>query len=103
MLKTSKREEEIIQKTTKLIVEYCNPKKIILFGSRAKQSNRKSSDFDFAVDCDPPTDKSMRELKESISTYSGLYSVDIVFLNKLDAEFIEIIKQTGKVIYEKGN
>lgn len=48
--------------------------KIILFGSRAKKEHKE---------------------------LSGIYSVDLIFLEQTSNEFKEIIKETGITIYEK--
>ena len=55
-----------------------NPKKIILFGSRARGDYRKNSDIDIAVDLDLSF-REKRKLKEKIDLISGLYSVDLIF------------------------
>ena len=55
-----------------------NPKKIILFGSRARGDYRKNSDIDIAVDL-VLSFREKRKLKEKIDLISGLYSVDLIF------------------------
>jgi len=77
-----------------------NPKKIILFGSRAKGNHRKQSDIDIAVDLDL-TFREKRKLKEKLEEISGLYTVDLVFLNEIPQYFKQKILEEGIVIYEK--
>ena len=95
------RENEIIEAVKKIIVSHFDPKRIILFGSRAKGCNDSHADFDFAVDCQKPDIAGERKIKEDIDPAVGLYSVHIVFLPAVDVSFKEIILETGKVIYEK--
>ncbi len=77
-----------------------NPNKIILFGSRAKGNFRKNSDIDIAVDIELNF-RERRKLKERIYVISGLYSVDLVFLDSVDEEFKEKILEEGRILYEK--
>jgi len=43
----------------------------------------------------------MRELREKLEEISGLYKVDIVFLESVDKEFKDIILKRGKILYER--
>ena len=97
----SNREKEIFKNTVNLLISYFGPCKIVLFGSRAKNINKRYSDFDFAVDTKKPSMKIQRKLNEEIDKYSGLYSIDIIYLNSINKEFKNIIIKTGKVVYER--
>jgi len=93
---------EKLEKIVKVLSENLKPKKIILFGSRAKGNNYNGSDIDLCVVGAKELDKrNLRKLKEKIDDISGLYSVDLIFYEKIDEEFKKIILETGKVIYEK--
>lgn len=88
----------------RLIVEEIikhNPKKVILFGSRARGEEKPNSDIDIAVDMDIDF-RQQRKLKEKLEEVSGLYTVDLVFLNQTSPEFRQKILSEGKVLYEKG-
>ena len=95
----SDREKQILQKVTEILETELHPKKIILFGSRAKGKFRKHSDFDFAIDTVEPDNISRRKLSEKIESISGLYKIDIVFLENVDRDFKKIIINSGKVLY----
>ena len=95
------REKEIVEEVAGILKKYLAPKKITLFGSRAKGTNRFGSDFDFAVDGGKPESGIHSEIFEAIDEIAGLYSVDVVFLDNVDPGFKEIILETGKVVYEK--
>jgi len=99
---SSIREEKILQESVDLIIKELNPEKIILFGSRAKGESSKGSDFDIAVEVtDMPERKKIRMVKESLDEISGLYTIDLSLLNKLDNSFKNIILNTGKTLYER--
>lgn len=94
--------EQKIKKIVKYLVEKTKPIRIILFGSRAKGNNRKSSDIDLAVDTKTKIDfRTKRKIKEEVKKISGLYSVDIVYLSEVDKDFKNLISSTGIVLYEK--
>lgn len=98
----TKREKGIIENVIKILKEEVNPERIILFGSRAKERNDETSDFDFAIDSASVNIRCIRRIRERIEPISGLYSVDIIFLDEVDKDFRKIIISTGRVIYEKG-
>ena len=96
------REKQILNSALNILKESLNPSRVILFGSRGKDIAGISSDFDFAVDCDGVNLEMKREIKESIEAISGLYKVDVVYLNEIEKDFKDIILKSGKVIYERG-
>lgn len=95
------REKEILNKVIKTLKEHVNPKKIYLFGSRAKNTHRNGSDFDFAVTGKTPAFESQKRIEDKIADFAGLYKIDIVYLENVDEGFRELILHEGKVIYEK--
>ncbi len=98
-LKSEKKVAYYIKKIVEVIKKY-NPKKIILFGSRARGDNKVTSDIDIAVDIDLSF-REQRKLKEYIDKVSGLYSVDLIFLPKINEKFRKKILKEGKILYEK--
>ena len=99
--KVNNREKEITRGAIDVLVREIMPSKIILFGSRAKGENGTHADFDFAVDSPKPDISVERKIREKIEDISGLYKIDVVYLNDVDAEFKKIILKTGKVVYER--
>ncbi len=99
----NERENEILRGTIEVLKRHLDPSQIILFGSRAKNSNDKSADFDFAVTTPKPMICVQRKMAEEIDKVSGLYKVDIVYLPSVEEEFKDIIAKTGRVVYERRN
>jgi len=94
--------KSILNKIVRLLIDEVNPTKLILFGSRSKGNARRGSDIDVAVEGGKSlSHREERKLKEKIEEISGIYFVDIVFLEKTSADFKNMIRKTGKVIYEK--
>ena len=77
-----------------------NPEKIILFGSRARGDYRENSDIDIAVDVNLSF-REKRKLKEKIDLISGIYSVDLIFLDEVEDCFKNKILKEGKMLYAK--
>ncbi len=96
-----KREKEILENAVSILRKRLNPDKIILFGSRAKETKKSRSDFDIAVNKKKPSRDKARSLKGEISQMAGLYKVDIIFLKSVEKSFKEIVLKTGRIIYER--
>jgi predicted nucleotidyltransferase len=89
--------ERINLKKIDLIVDELkkySPKKIILFGSRARGDNLKNSDIDIAVELDLSF-REKRKLKEKIDLIAGLYSVDLVFFDEMSDELKRKVLKEG--------
>jgi len=102
MLKNTKeelREKEIFFNLISLLKKELKPEKILLFGSRAKSDKHLHSDFDIAVTGKKINFRDLRELEEKIDDISGLYSVDLIFLDSCEEDFKNIVLRTGKVLY----
>ena len=97
----SPREKEILDETVDVIKRYLKPKRIWLFGSRAKNKAAPTSDFDFAVETNQKDKRIRRKVKGFAEVISGLYKIDIVYFDDIEKEFSELIQKTGKVLYEK--
>ena len=76
--------------------------KVILFGSRAKDTCWEYSDVDLAIS-GSFTSADYFDFKEAIEDLPGLLLFDVVDLNSrlISPELLEEIKKDGVVIYEK--
>lgn len=95
------REKQIMSATLRLLKKELLPRRIILFGSRAKGHGRRGSDFDIAVDARPPRSMKRRLITEAIENIAGLHRVDLIFLSQVSREFRNIIENTGITLYER--
>lgn len=88
----------ILEEVFRKIIEICRrngASKVILFGSRAKETARERSDIDIAV-CGV---HDMEKLQEEIEDIPTLYMVDLdTCENQL---LLEDIEQYGRKIYEE--
>jgi len=94
-------ETKAIAKIVDTITQYLSPKRIFLFGSRARRQAGQYSDFDIAVEDVDMGIRIERKLKEALDIELGIYTVDLINLDKVDPKFKALILQQGKVIYER--
>lgn len=75
--------------------------RIVLFGSRARGSNKPTSDIDLAVYVLPEF-ISKGYFSSEIDDLATLFKIDVVFINDhTDTNLVENIKKEGVIIYEK--
>ncbi len=73
-----------IKKIVKYLIEKTKPTKIILFGSRAKKNNRKSSDIDLAVDTKTEVDfRTKRKIKEEVKKFQDFMMLTLYIYVRL--------------------
>ena len=92
--------EKNIAQIIHVITEFVQPQQIILFGSRARGVAHCYSDYDIAligVDMDHRTE---RRLKQALDDRLGVFTVDLINMDKVDPEFQDIIMQNGMMVYE---
>ncbi len=95
-----KRDKQIIQSALRILKRELAPRRVILFGSRAKGHARPHADFDIAVDARVPSLKQKLHLEDQLETVAGLYRIDLVFLSRVSKAFRRVIENTGDVLYE---
>lgn len=83
------------------IVKEYHPNKVILFGSRAKNTNSFNSDYDLAIESKKISFRTKRKIYEKLDEMMGLHKIDLVYLNEVDEAFRDIIIKSGKIIYER--
>ena len=93
--------EEKIVESLKAHRDKLRGHKIVLFGSRARGSANRLSDFDIAVDGAKPLDlTTFFEIEHSLHQLPTLYPVDWIDLNRASPKLREIARREGRVIYE---
>jgi uncharacterized protein len=97
----TKREKEILSNSLRLLQQELSPRRIFLFGSRAKGHAALGADFDLAVDGPVPGREAQRSIKERLEEIGGLHTIDLVFLRRVSKDFENLVLQTGKLLYEK--
>lgn len=89
---------EVLQQIVDAIVRHARPRKIVIFGSRARGSFSRTSDVDIAVECDKGGTFIRNGIEDDIRT---LLKLEIVNLGEVDQRLREEIRNEGIVLYEK--
>ena len=102
-------QEELIRYITDKIVEKFNPRRIILFGSRACGEAREDSDYDLFIEME--TEKRQAERAIKVDELFGLHSwsmdvfvftpQEIAALRSAKRSFLAVIEQEGRLLYER--
>ena len=94
--KLSELDRRLIDQILDVILKYTTPKKVIIFGSRARGDFKKTSDIDIAIDSEEDIDFVREILDEEVET---LLKFDVVNLRKVNEDFKRRILEEGIVIY----
>ncbi len=88
----------LITQIVETIVRLASPKRIILYGSRARGDYSPVSDIDIAVECDEGKALIRNEIDDEIRT---LLKVEIVDVDEIGSQLRFEIEREGRVLYEK--
>jgi predicted nucleotidyltransferase len=98
--KLSGLDRKLVDQILNVILKYTNPKKVIIFGSRARGDFKETSDIDIAIDSEEDIDFVREILDEEVET---LLKFDVVNLRKVNENFKKRILEEGIVIYGEAN
>ena len=79
--------EKYIDFIKEIIENYLQNCKIYLFGSRVKNTAKKYSDIDIALDCQNLNDNILLKIKNDFENSTLPYEVDVVDLNTISTTF----------------
>jgi len=91
-------EKEVYKNLINYFQDNISINKVILFGSRAKETENINSDIDLCIGF---TGKSKGSIVEEINDVIGIYSCDIVFLDSLNENIEKQINRDGIEIYSE--
>ena len=83
------------------IVRRVRPKKIILFGSRARADAQERSDYDVAIDDEQMTPALLAQIRADMEELPTLLKVDLVWLNRAAGSLQQRILNEGSILYEQ--
>jgi len=92
--------DDNIERITHTIREFVKPDKIILFGSRTHGTAHRYSDYDIAVSGVNMDHRTERLLKQALDDRLGVFTVDLISIDRVDKQFRDMILQSGEVLYE---
>ena len=91
--------DSVIVEIKKISSEYKNIK-VVLFGSRSRNNNKKKSDYDIAVFSNTMNEIDKAIFFDKIQNISTLKKIDLIFLDNSvkEDDFIRNIKKEGIII-----
>ena len=89
---------DLLKQIVDAIVRSAHPKKIVIYGSRARGDFSETSDVDIAVECEESEEFIRNGIDDEVRT---LLKLDIVNLGDVDQKLREEIRNEGIVVYEK--
>jgi predicted nucleotidyltransferase len=90
--------EQIIVDT---IIKRARPKRILLFGSRARDDAHERSDYDIAIDDEQLTPALLARIRADIEEIPTLHQIDVLWVNNTTGAFRQRILSEGRVLYER--
>ena len=93
--------EKAIQQLIEKLSHVPTIKRIILFGSRARNDAEDRSDIDIAIDCPTATDLEWTHIYFIADEIDTLLKIDMIRYDTASQELREKIQLEGKVLYER--
>ncbi|MBN1773615.1 MAG: nucleotidyltransferase domain-containing protein [Deltaproteobacteria bacterium] len=83
------------------LVLFLQPRRVILFGSRARGDHMPKSDIDLAVDAPAHDTRAWFDLLDDLDRDPPtLLDIDVVFLDEVGPEFRRRVECEGRVLHE---
>lgn len=95
-------DDKVLKELSKIFNNYYRVQKVLIFGSRARRDNKKTSDVDLAVFSEDISDREFNLLVDEINEIDTALSFDVVHFEKLKKDSLkENIIKDGILIYER--
>lgn len=88
------------QKIIQALLQRSKPRRIILFGSRARGDADERADYDIALDDEHLTHVALAYIRADLEELPTLRNIDVVWLNRTAPILRERILSEGKILYE---
>ena len=88
------RIRELVREVAEIIQRYLGKGRsysLYLFGSRLKNRALEGADIDLALSCPDLSESDFRKIKREIENIRTLHSIDLIHLERVDADFREIV------------
>jgi predicted nucleotidyltransferase len=95
-------ESDVIgQKAVEILIRLAQPKRLWLFGSRARQDHRMGSDYDFALEDLVLGSGERWKVTEALEMLPTLRQFDVVWLDTASKFLREQVSKEGICLYER--
>lgn len=89
------------QMIVNIIVRFAQPKRIILFGSRAREDAEERSDYDIALEDEHLTRSALANIRADLEELPTLLKIDLVWMSQAPATLRQRISEEGRILYEQ--
>jgi HEPN domain-containing protein/predicted nucleotidyltransferase len=111
MIRAAEVMDERLEAMTRLVVAEWAPRRVILFGSRARRKHRTDSDYDLMIVIDSPgsVDACEREIRERVSSADAPVDVCVVSTRSFERRRLDVgtleyaADREGVVLYDGGS
>lgn len=94
--------EAAVQQLRALFRDYPTIRRVVLYGSRAKETYRKRSDIDLCVEAADMTFSELLAIENRVDDLLLPWKVDLSLLRQIESpDLLEHIQRVGKVFYDK--
>jgi predicted nucleotidyltransferase len=94
-----KPDDSLEQMIVNTIVKRAKPKRVILFGSRARADAQARSDYDVAIDDQDLTPAILAQIRAEMECLPTLLNIDLVWMNRAAPSLRQRIIDEGKTLY----
>ncbi len=100
---TAKPRPALEQKIIQTILHRSKPRRIILFGSRARGDADERSDYDIAIDDEHLTRAALAHIRADLEELRTLLNIDLVWMKQATPVLRQRILSEGKILYDQKN
>lgn len=100
MIQSASVSDSVLERLTKAIVEHVHPRRIVLFGSRARGDARPDSDYDVMVEEEQEPESEWNRASEITDAISQRLSVDVQITVRTPARFERRRDDVGTIDYD---
>lgn len=94
--------ESAVQKLKAIFSDYPTIRRVILYGSRAKGTNRRGSDIDLCLDAPEMTFSELLAIENRVDDLLLPWKLDLSLLHQIEnPDLLEHIQRVGKIFYDK--
>lgn len=98
---TAETHDALLARLADCVRELVEPRRLLLFGSRARGTAGLWADFDLAFSGGRRDVRSLRRAREALDRVAGPFLVDLVDLDACDPAFRAQVEAEGRVLFER--
>jgi uncharacterized protein len=94
-------DQALLEAIVAQVVAHARPRRIYLFGSRARGTAAPYADYDIAMEGGVGDHRTLRRLKDALDATGGAYVVELIDLDNCEERFAEHVRSEGVVLHDE--